>query len=134
MKDRTECGNYRGISPVAHADKVLIKIIAKRLGDYCEAKGLRPEEQCGVRPRRSTLDMMFAVRRLQELGRKAHVPLCLCFIDLQTAYVAFDRSFLWQILARYGVPRRTIAVIRQFHEGVRACVRNDNGIARRRST
>ena len=27
-KDRTECGNYRGISLVAHAGKVLLKIIA----------------------------------------------------------------------------------------------------------
>ena len=59
--------------------------------------------------------MMFAVQRLQELGRKAHVPLCLCFIDLQKAYDSVDRSLLWQILARYGVPRQMIAVIRQFH-------------------
>ena len=71
--------------------------------------------------------MMFAVRRLQELGRKARVSLCLCFIDLQKAYDSVDRSLLWEILARYGVPRQMIAVIRQFHEGMRACVRNDNG-------
>ena len=30
-KDRTECGNYRGISLVAHAGKVLLKIVATRL-------------------------------------------------------------------------------------------------------
>ena len=30
-KDRTECGNYRGISLVAHAGKVLVKVIAGRL-------------------------------------------------------------------------------------------------------
>ena len=71
--------------------------------------------------------MMFAVQRLQELGGKARVPLCLCFIDLQKAYDTVDRSLLWQILARYEVPRRLIAIIRQFHEGMRACVRNDNG-------
>ena len=33
-KDRTECGNYRGISLVAHAGKVLLKVIADRLSDY----------------------------------------------------------------------------------------------------
>ena len=43
-KDRTECGKYRGISLVAHAGKVLLKIGAKRLGDYRKAKGLLPEE------------------------------------------------------------------------------------------
>ena len=34
-KDRTECGNYRGISLVAHAGKILLKIIARRLSAYC---------------------------------------------------------------------------------------------------
>ena len=99
-KDRTKCGNYRGISLVAHAGKVPLEIVAKRLGDYCEAEGLLLEEQCGFRPRRSTLDMMFAVRKLQELERKARVPLCLCFIDPKKAYDSVDRSLLWQILSR----------------------------------
>ena len=33
-KDRTECSNYRGLSLVAHAGKVLLKIVANRLGDF----------------------------------------------------------------------------------------------------
>ena len=57
--DKTECGNYRGISLVSHAGKVLLKVVARRLSAYCEAKGLLPEEQCGFRPDRSTTDMMF---------------------------------------------------------------------------
>ena len=34
-KDRTECGNYRGISLVAYAGKILLKIIARFLNNYC---------------------------------------------------------------------------------------------------
>ena len=45
--DKTECGNYRGISLVSHAGKVLLKVVARRLSAYCEAKGLLPEELCG---------------------------------------------------------------------------------------
>ena len=37
---QTECGNYRGISFVSHAGKVLLKMVTRRLSDYCEAKGL----------------------------------------------------------------------------------------------
>ena len=48
--DKTECGNYRGISVVSHAGKVLLEVAARRLRAYCEAKGLLPEEQCGSRP------------------------------------------------------------------------------------
>ena len=69
-KDRTECGNYRGISVVSHAGKILLKIIARRLSDYCERSGILHEEQSGFRPNRSTTDMMFVIRRLQELARK----------------------------------------------------------------
>ena len=101
-KDRTECGNYRGISLVAHAGKILLKIVATRLSVYCEARNLLPEEQRGFRPHRSTTDMMFAVRRLQELGRKARAPLFLCFADLQKVYDSVDRTLLWQVLARFG--------------------------------
>ena len=39
-KDRTECGNYRGISLVVHTDKVLLKIIARRLSEDCERVGI----------------------------------------------------------------------------------------------
>ena len=126
-KDRTDCDNYRGISLVAHAGKALLKIVATRLSTYCGARNLLPEEQCGFRPHRSTTDMMFAVRTPQELGRKARVPLFLCFIDLQKAYDSVDRTLLWQVLARFGTPPEMIEVIRQFHDGMRACVRSNDG-------
>ena len=102
--DKTECGNYRGISLVSHAGKILLKVVSRRLSAYCEAKELLPEEQCGFRPDRSTTDMVFVVRRLQEVGRKAGVSLHMCFIDLQKAYDTVDRTLLWQVLTRIGVP------------------------------
>ena len=126
--DKTECGNYRGISLVSHAGKVLFKVVARRPSAYCEAKELLPEEQCEFRPDRSTTDMMFVVRRLQEVGRKAGVSLYMCFTDLQKAYATVDRTLLWQVLTRIGVPSQMIAVIRQFHDGMRACVRPDDGV------
>ena len=43
-KDRNECGNNHGISLVAHAGKVLLKIVATRLSAYCKARNLLPEE------------------------------------------------------------------------------------------
>ena len=74
-KDRTECGNYRYISLVAHAGKILLKIIARRLSEYCERVGILPEEQSGLRPNRSTTDVMLVIRRLQELAWQKRIPL-----------------------------------------------------------
>ena len=127
-KDRTECGNYRGISLVAHAGKILLKIIARRLSEYCERVGILPEEPSGFRPNRSTTDMMFVIRRLQELARKKRIPLYVYFIDLTKAYDSVDRTLLWTVLARFGVPQIMISVIRQCHDGMRACVRLDDRV------
>ena len=72
--------------------------------------------------------MMFVVRWLQEVGRKAGIFLHVCFIDLPKAYDTVDHTLLWQVLTRIGVPPQMIAVIRQFHDGMRACVRPDDGV------
>ena len=52
----------------------------------------------------------------------------MCFIDLQKAYDSVDRELLlWKVLTRFGVPAKVPAVIRQFHDGMRARVRTDDG-------
>ena len=130
-KDRTECGNYRGISLVAHAGMILLKIIARRLSEYCERVGILPEEQSGFRPNRSTTDMMFVIRRLYELARKKRIPFNVCFIDLTKACDFVDRTLLWTVLARFSVPHNMISVIRQLHDGMRACVRLDDRVCSR---
>ena len=51
----------------------------------------------------------------------------MCFVDLQKAYDSVDRELLRKVLARAGVPEEMIAVIRQFHDGMQARVRMDDG-------
>ena len=72
--------------------------------------------------------MMFVVRRLQEIERKVGMPLFVCFIDLQKAYDTVHRTLLRQVLTRIGVPPQMIADIQQFHDGMRACLRPDDGV------
>ena len=93
-----------GISLVAHADNVLLKIVATRLSAYCKENILLPEEQCGFRSHRSMTGMKFTVRSLEELERKPRVPLFMCFIDLQRAYDSVNRTINRQVLSRFGVP------------------------------
>ena len=52
----------------------------------------------------------------------------MCFIDLQEAHDTVDRTLLCQVLTRIGVPPQMIAVIPRFHDGMRACVRLDDGV------
>ena len=112
---------------MAHAGKVLLKIVATRLSHYCEREGILAEEQSGFRPRRSTLDMLFVVQRLHELARKKVTAVFACFVDLTKAYDSVDRELLWDVLGHFGVPPKLLAVIRSFHDGMRARVRMDDG-------
>ena len=93
--------NYRGISLAAHAGKILLKIIVRRLCEYCERVGILPKEQSGFRPNRFTTDTMIVIRRLQELARKKQIPLYVCFIDLTKAYDSVDRTLLWTVLTHF---------------------------------
>ena len=111
-----------------HAGKVLLKVVASRLRHYCEAKGLLTEGQRGYRLDRSIMDIMFVVRRLQQIAWKVGLPLFRSSIDLQKAYDIVDHTLLWQVLPHIGVPAQMIAVIRQSHGGMGACVRPGDGV------
>ena len=52
----------------------------------------------------------------------------MCLIDLTKAYESVDRTLLWRVLVRSGMPERMILVICHFHDGMRACVRLDDGV------
>ena len=81
-----------------------------RIGAY----SLRNSSAAFVRHDQQSVDMLFVVRRLQELGRERKIPLYMCFVDLQKAYDSVDRELLWQVLTRFGVPAKMHTVIRQF--------------------
>ena len=51
----------------------------------------------------------------------------MCFVDLQKAYDSVDRELLWKVLTRAGVPSVMVDVIHQFHDGMCARVRMDDG-------
>ena len=112
---------FTAISLVAHAGKIFLKIIARRLSEYYECLGILPEELRGFRPNRSTTDMMFVIRRLQELARKKRIPLFVCFIDLTKAYDSVDRTLLWTVLARFGVPHNMISFVNSIMACEHAC-------------
>ena len=130
-KDRTGCGNYMGISLVTHTGKILLKAIARRLSEYCEHVRVLSKEQSAFRPNRSTTHMMFVILHLQEMARNKRTPLFVCFIDLTKAYDSVDRTLLLKVLTRFGVPQNMISVIRQFHDGIRACVRLNDRVCSR---
>ena len=98
-----------------------------RLSDNCECENTLTEEQCGFRPQRSTGDMMFVVRQLQELARTKDTPIVLVpcrpresvRLRRPNLSVACPSSF-WR-----GTEK--LAVISKFHDAIQARVQFDDG-------
>ena len=115
----------RGISLLSIAGKILARILLNRLTHHLKSDHL-PESQCGFRKNRGTLDMIFAARQLQEKCREQQSCLYSTYVDLTKAFDTVSRDGLWRIMAKFGCPPRFISMVRQFHVGMQARVR-DNG-------
>ena len=80
------CDNYRGISLLSVAGKILARVLLNRLNEYLEQSGLLSESQCGFRKNRGTIDMIFTARQLQEKCQEQNVDLYMTFVDLTIAF------------------------------------------------
>jgi hypothetical protein len=62
--DKTDCNNYRGISLLSTAYKILSNILLARLTPYVNE--IIGDHQCGFRRNRSTTDQIFYIRQILE--------------------------------------------------------------------
>ena len=69
---KSDCGNYRGISLLSVAEMIFARVILNRL--ITVSKQNLPEAPCGFRPGRNTVDMIFAVRQLQQKCSEENKP------------------------------------------------------------
>ena len=119
--DRTDCGNYRGISLLSIAGKIFARILLNRLSTHLTPEVV-PETQCGFRGNRSTVDMIFCLRQLQEKCIEQDRPLYMVFVDFSKAFDTVGRTGLWQLLKKYGCPEKFTTMIEALHTGMMATV------------
>ena len=112
------CDNYRGISLLSIAGKILAKILLNRLNAHLDQAGFIPESQCGFRKDRGTIDMILTARQLQEKCQEQNVDLYMTFVDLTKAFDTVSCDGLWKIMTKFDCPPRYIAMVRQFNDGM----------------
>uniref|UniRef100_A0A5F8H9R7 RNA-directed DNA polymerase n=1 Tax=Monodelphis domestica TaxID=13616 RepID=A0A5F8H9R7_MONDO len=108
------CDNYRSISLLSTTGKILARVILNRLLLSVSEQNL-PESQCGFQPDRSTIDMVFTVRQMQEKCLEQNLSLYIVFIDLTKAFDTVNRDALWVILSKLSCPAKFIKLIQLFH-------------------
>ena len=119
--DRSDCNNYRGISLLSVVGESLCpRVVLGHLQSL--ASRVYPESQCGFRAGRSTVDMIFSLRQLQEKCREQQKPLYIAFIDLTKAFDLVSRSGLFSLLQKIGCPPRLLQMVTSFHEDMHSTV------------
>ncbi|CAM4709419.1 unnamed protein product [Leuciscus chuanchicus] len=118
--DRCDCNNYRGIALLSQPGNVLARLILPRI--QVIANRILPESQCGFRPGRSTIDLIFSVRQIQEKCIEQGRPLYAVFVDLTKAFDYVSRSGLFTILCQLGCPPKLLKIIQEFHVLTKATI------------
>ncbi|KAL7859606.1 hypothetical protein SRHO_G00147530 [Serrasalmus rhombeus] len=125
--DRSDSNNYRGISLLSIMAKLYARVLLVCLQQLAER--IYPESQCGFRAERSTVDMIFSLRQLQEKCREQQKPLYVTFIDLTKAFYLVSRDGLCNILLKIRCPRKLYSMIRSFHGSMKATIQYEGSMS-----
>ena len=110
---------------MTHTCKILTLIMTHRIYYYCECMNLFVESQY-FRADRSTIDMIFIAKALQQTCREKQIALYLAFLDIAKAYDSVHRQTLWKILQAIGIPPKMMALCKALY-GKTSCRVRLNG-------
>ena len=109
--EKSDCYNYRGITLLSIAGKVLARVLLNRLVPTIAEEKL-PECQCGYRADRHGARPTSTPEKCQEQNKGLYGTL----VDFTKAIDSVSRTRLWLILKRLGCPSNLLEIVIQLHE------------------
>ena len=130
--EKSDCSNYRGITLLSIAGKILARVLLNRLIPTMAQENM-PESQCRFRSNRGTIHMIFLLRQIQEKCRKQNMGLhhivYAAFVDLTKAFDTISCDELWKTLVCFGCPPKFLTILRQLHEGQQGQVKHNGSLS-----
>ena len=114
--DLSNPNKWRGIALEDIATKIISSIIARRLTVHLKTYGI--DGQCGCMIGKGCADATFAVKSAIQTLHEHGQPVYALFVDLVKAFDSVNRELLWEILSKYGIPKKTIEVLKKLHTNV----------------
>ncbi len=121
--EKRNCKNYRGISLLAIAYKLMEQILLNRILPIREM--FTRENQAGFRPGRSCTDNIFSLRQIIELRHEFRQPTVVAFLDFTAAFDSVDRGTIWSLLKMEGIPNKLVNLCASMYENTNCRVRAD---------
>ena len=118
------CENYRTISLISHASKILLRIIQNRIKPRIEE--VLSEEQAGFRKGRSTVEQISNLRIICEKYRNANRTIYHNFIDFKKAFDRVWHGALWHTMNKHKVGASITTLIKKLYESAKSTVLINN--------
>jgi sorting nexin-29 len=119
--DKLECGNYRGITLLSAAYKILTSIVNERVQKVTER--IIGDYQCGFLPNKGTTDHLFIIRQMMEKNWEHGFDLCMLFIDFEQAFNSANRRKLSKAMEEVEIKQKLIKLIEITLKDMKAAVK-----------
>lgn len=119
-----QADSYRGIMLLPVVAKILTTILAHRLRQWLEERGIISEAQAGFRKGYSTVDNCFILDtlRAQALSRRGK-KLYVCFVDMRRAFDSVLRPLLFHKLYQLGIRGPFLGLLQSMYAKCKFSVR-----------
>jgi len=116
--------DHRGVTLLSTLYKVYVAVLAEKLREEMERKGIIPPNQTGFRKGMGTVDNIYVLNYLvnRQLGREGGKVVAL-FVDLKTAFNSVDREVLIEALRERGVSEGLVERIEEVLRETKSRVR-----------
>ena len=121
--DLTECDNYRGISLIACAAKLIARLVNDRLYKALESRGDLNRGQAGFRHREECIGQVAALHEIVQRRHNIGFPTYAAFIDFRKAYDTVPHEALLAKLDAIGVRGRMLGLVRALYADPKLKVR-----------
>ena len=119
-----QCGNWRGVTLLPIASKVLGKILISRI--QCGVDHRLRKEQAGLRPGRGAVEQIFILRNIKQVSieevNEWNATMYFHFVEFEKAFNSVRRDSLWRIMRAYGIPDKLTGLLKTLYDGLKCAV------------
>ena len=125
--DKSDPGNYRGITLMSCLGKLFIAILNNRLIAYATENNILSISQLGFVAGNRCSDAHIIINNIvRKYCHKKGEKIYSCFVDFSKAFDTVPRDILMNKLQKYGITGRFFNVIKNIYMDDKACVKMDN--------